>query len=248
MTLDEEALRVVSELNTEIADSVEDPQKMGGDYQLWFSYNSDGFVSGIKFLGVWLWDSDNDGNIYDEDDKEVPLIDHIRSEARKVIGEANDILKVSESLPLFKNPTPTVDAIIMHEDGIVLIERRNEPLGWALPGGFVDEGESYEAAIAREVLEETGLHSREVKLFHVYSDPRRDPRGHNVSTVYSVTVDPGTPKAGDDAETVGVFDPDELPQMAFDHEKIINQFMQYTFFERPVPHEKFITVKPPSSR
>ncbi|NNF51861.1 MAG: NUDIX hydrolase [Gammaproteobacteria bacterium] len=108
---------------------------------------------------------------------------------------------------------------------VVLIERRNPPEGWALPGGFVDVGESPEAAARREAMEETGLSVELTGLLGCYGDPARDPRGHTVSVVYTA-VARGQPRAGDDAAKVAVFDPERLPPLAFDHEKIIRDFLR----------------------
>ena len=99
----------------------------------------------------------------------------------------------------FKNPFPTVDIIIENMAGIVLIERANPPFGWAIPGGFVDYGESLEDAARREALEETGLSIELLCQFHTYSDPSRDTRQHNISTVFIAKAD-GIPKAGSDAK------------------------------------------------
>lgn len=102
------------------------------------------------------------------------------------------------AIPVYNNPVPTVDIIIEIEGGIVLIERNNLPHGWALPGGFVDYGESYEHAAVREAKEETGLDVTLVRQFHSYSTPDRDPRQHTASTVFIATAD-GAPQGLDDA-------------------------------------------------
>jgi 8-oxo-dGTP diphosphatase len=120
---------------------------------------------------------------------------------------------------------PTVDIIIETEGGIVLVERRNPPHGWALPGGFIDDGESAEAAAVREAAEETGLELTGLSQFHVYSDPARDPRFHTITTVFTARAD-GSPVAADDAADARVFDPGELPaEMAFDHRQIIADYV-----------------------
>ncbi len=100
---------------------------------------------------------------------------------------------------MYRNPTPTVDILILREEQIVLVKRRNPPLGWALPGGFVDEGESVEHAAIREAKEETGLAVELDSLFYVYSDPKRDTRQHTMSTVF-VAHASGDPIGADDAE------------------------------------------------
>ncbi len=124
-----------------------------------------------------------------------------------------------------RNPFPTVDIIIHCGEKIVLIERRNPPHGWALPGGFVDYGESLEAAAMREAREETGLELRNLKQFRAYSDPGRDPRQHNISVVFSADA-VGRPVAGDDAEKVRLFRPDDLPApLCFDHARIIGDYL-----------------------
>lgn len=128
----------------------------------------------------------------------------------------------------YKNPKPTVDAIIEMGDGrLVFIERANEPHGFALPGGFVDEGEWVADACLREVKEETGLDVELLELFHVYSDPKRDPRMHTVSTVF-ITRGTGTPIGGDDARRAVVCAPDALPgPLVFDHATIVADYMTY---------------------
>jgi ADP-ribose pyrophosphatase YjhB (NUDIX family) len=116
--------------------------------------------------------------------------------------------------------------VIEMEDGtIVLIGRRYPPLGWALPGGFVEYGETLEAAAVRETREETSLDVELVRQFHTYSDPARDPRGHTVSTVF-VGRGPGTPRARDDARDIALVRPDSLPRpLAFDHERILADYL-----------------------
>ena len=126
---------------------------------------------------------------------------------------------------LHRNPVPTVDIIIERQGGIVLIERRNPPPGWALPGGFIDRGESAEDAAVREAREETGLTLVDLRQFHVYSDPARDPRLHTITTVF-VARGSGELSAGDDAADARVFDPAGLPgQVAFDHREIITDYI-----------------------
>jgi 8-oxo-dGTP diphosphatase len=123
-----------------------------------------------------------------------------------------------------RNPLPTVDLIIESNDGIILIKRKNPPAGWALPGGFVDYGESLEAAAIREAKEETSLEVDIVKQFHTYSDPERDPRHHTITTVFIARAK-GKPSAGDDAKAAGIFRREDLPeQIAFDHREIINDY------------------------
>lgn len=130
-------------------------------------------------------------------------------------------------MPAPKAPSLTVDAVIELTDRpdrpIVLIERRNPPPGWALPGGFVDIGETVEQATVREALEETCLEIELVALLGVYSDPRRDPRGHTVSVVY-VARATGQPRAQDDAKNTGIFSLDSVPELAFDHASILQDY------------------------
>jgi 8-oxo-dGTP diphosphatase len=126
-----------------------------------------------------------------------------------------------------RNPVPTVDIIIEYQDqGLVLIKRANPPYGWALPGGFVDYGESLETAARREAQEETGLSVTLLGQFHTYSDPGRDPRQHTITTVY-VAQGSGTPQAADDARTLAIFAPDRLPPvLAFDHSLILLDYLK----------------------
>jgi len=130
-----------------------------------------------------------------------------------------------------RNPVPTVDIIIeiQREDGkegIVLIKRKNPPHGWAIPGGFVDYGESLEEAAAREAKEETSLDVQIKRQFHTYSDPDRDPRQHTISTVFAATAQ-GQPRARDDAQEVGVFTRDEIDfPLAFDHSRILEDYFE----------------------
>ncbi|MBI4879922.1 MAG: NUDIX hydrolase [Planctomycetes bacterium] len=124
-----------------------------------------------------------------------------------------------------RQPRLTVDLIIQVADGVVLVERKYEPLGWALPGGFVEWGETLEQAAVREAKEETSLDVTLGRQFHAYSDPERDPRGHTVSVVFLATAD-GEPKGGDDAKTARAFPLDQLPELAFDHEAILQDYVQ----------------------
>jgi ADP-ribose pyrophosphatase YjhB (NUDIX family) len=134
--------------------------------------------------------------------------------------------RCGQEIERYRNPVPTVDILIeMPEGGIILIERKNFPHGWALPGGFVDYGESLESAAVREALEETSI---EVELRYqlgAYSDPQRDPRQHTLSVVFVAAAKGGTPKASDDASGIGLFHQDNLPQdLAFDHGKILSDY------------------------
>ncbi len=123
-------------------------------------------------------------------------------------------------------PRLTVDAIIRTPSGIVLIKRSYDPPGWALPGGFVDVGETVEAAAVREAFEETGLAISNLWLVGVYSDPERDPRFHTVSVVFGSTSN-STPVGGDDAAEAQIFPDTSLPeQIAFDHRNILNDFFE----------------------
>ena len=134
------------------------------------------------------------------------------------------IYHVQDDLGL--GPYATVDIIIELKEGIILIERSNPPYGWALPGGFVDYGESLEQAAAREAKEETNLRLIHLRQFHVYSDPKRDPRFHTVSTVF-IAKGKGTPKSGDDAKGLQVVKYADLLKLgySFDHKQIINDYL-----------------------
>lgn len=119
----------------------------------------------------------------------------------------------------FKHPAVTVDAVIVKDGKIALIKRKNEPFKgcWALPGGFVDYGEKVEDAAVREALEETSLHVELLALLGVYSDPKRDPRGHTVGVIYIASVMSGELKAADDAAEAVWHDISEPVELAFDH-------------------------------
>jgi ADP-ribose pyrophosphatase YjhB (NUDIX family) len=126
-----------------------------------------------------------------------------------------------------RNPYLTVDIIIEIFEGIVLIKRKNPPYGWALPGGFVDYGETLEHAAKREAKEETSLSIELVEQFHTYSAPQRDPRYHTVSTVF-IAKGQHSPKGGDDALEAVIFKPTDLPPLlVFDHADIISDYFKY---------------------
>ncbi len=131
-----------------------------------------------------------------------------------------------EKMSAYRNPAPTVDVIIYDEQrGIVLIERKNEPHGFALPGGFIDYGESAEQAAVREMLEETSLDVELCGLLGVYSNPERDVRFHTMSIAFvGKANNPDNLCAGDDAKNAGFFALDNLPPLTFDHPDIIKDF------------------------
>jgi 8-oxo-dGTP diphosphatase len=137
-----------------------------------------------------------------------------------------------------ETPLLTVDIIIELSDRsdnpIVLIERKYEPYGWALPGGFVDVGETLEQAARREASEETSLEVTLKTLLGCYSDPSRDRRGHTVSAVYVATAS-GEPKAQDDAAALALFDPSNCPPLAFDHALIIKDYLRLRKTGQPAP-------------
>jgi 8-oxo-dGTP diphosphatase len=135
----------------------------------------------------------------------------------------------------YRNPTPTTDIIIELIDRphrpIILIERLNPPHGWALPGGFVDYGESLETAAIREAKEEVGLDVSLIEQFHLYSAPDRDPRQHTIALVFIATAT-GKPIAQDDAKSVGIFNPWEIPtQLCFDHSQIVRDYLHYRNYQ-----------------
>ena len=124
------------------------------------------------------------------------------------------------------HPVPTVDVLIEKDGAIILIERKNPPFGWALPGGFVEVGESVETAAAREAEEETGIKVKELKQFHVYSEPDRDPRFHTISCVFTAKTE-DEPEAASDAKKAEFFREEELPdEIAFDHRQILGDYFK----------------------
>ncbi len=133
-------------------------------------------------------------------------------------------------ITVYRNPVPTVDIIIESDSGeILLIKRKNEPFGWALPGGFVDYGESLENAAIREAKEETCLDVILTKQFHTYSKPDRDPRQHTISTVF-IGRGQGKAEAADDAAELGFFTKDNLPDsIVFDHLQILEDYFMNAF-------------------
>jgi 8-oxo-dGTP diphosphatase len=149
------------------------------------------------------------------------------------IGPNDNFTSIFHMEKKYRNPVPTVDIIIeiiekndynSTDKRIVLIRRKNPPYGWALPGGFVDYGESLEKAALREAKEETSLDVDIIRQFHTYSDPERDPRQHTISTVYIAKAF-GKPMGMDDAEEAKIFDENSIPNdMAFDHGKILKDY------------------------
>lgn len=129
---------------------------------------------------------------------------------------------------MYKVPKITVDGILIQNKEILLICRNHAPFQgmWALPGGFVNYGETTENAVVREFFEETGVTTKVVQLLDVLSDPKRDPRGHTITIVYLLKKMRGTLHAGDDATTAKFFKVDELPALAFDHKKIIKETLE----------------------
>jgi len=151
-------------------------------------------------------------------------------EVKKMPRKTIDCPECKREIEVYQNPIPTVDIIIEVESkGVVLIKRKNPPYGWAIPGGFVDYGESLEEAAVREAKEETDLNVKLIKQFHTYSDPKRDPRHHSISTVY-IAKAKGKPKAKDDALEIGIFTESNLPdELAFDHGLILKDYFRQAF-------------------
>ena len=139
----------------------------------------------------------------------------------------------------FKNPKIAADIIIEYKKGIVLIERKFEPFGWALPGGFIEYAETIEETAIREAKEETNLEVILTHLLYVYSDPQRDKRHHTISTVFIATGS-GDLKAQDDAKNFQIVDPENIPvQLAFDHSQIISDYLTFKNLNK-LPSPKLI--------
>ncbi|GAB6162546.1 ADP-ribose pyrophosphatase [Desulfothermus naphthae] len=136
--------------------------------------------------------------------------------------------RCGKNIEVYKNPLPTVDVIIYTDNKeVLLIKRKNPPFGYALPGGFVDVGETLEEAALREIKEETGLEIEIESVFGVYSSPDRDPRNHTITTVFIARFPKGqTPRAGDDAKDLNFYPLNNLPKMAFDHKIILKDFFE----------------------
>jgi len=151
----------------------------------------------------------------------------IHEEASAILSQFS-LLNRARGAKKRRNPVPTVDIIIrtQGDDSVVLVERKNPPLGWALPGGFVDYGEGLEEAATREAFEETGLKITLRSQLKTYSDPERDPRLHTITTVFIADAK-GEPSAGDDAMRAKVFSLSDLPSpLAFDHERILKDYCE----------------------
>jgi len=128
----------------------------------------------------------------------------------------------------YKSPKLTADGAILKDKKVLLIRRKNEPFkgSWALPGGYVEYNEKVEDAVVREIYEETSLKTKIKDLFGIYSDPKRDPRGHVVTVVYLLEIEGGEPKGGDDASEAKFFDLENLPKLAFDHDIILKDILK----------------------
>ena len=131
----------------------------------------------------------------------------------------------------YKNPIPTVDAIIQKSSSILFVKRKKDPYKnhLALPGGFVNQGETIEEAMEREIYEETSLKVHPIDILGVYSDPKRDPRGHMITVVFVVTILEGSARAGDDAKEIIWVPLEKLNdiQIAFDHKLIVNDYLRW---------------------
>jgi O-acetyl-ADP-ribose deacetylase (regulator of RNase III)/ADP-ribose pyrophosphatase YjhB (NUDIX family) len=157
--------------------------------------------------------------------KKISFVLFNKDDYKKFI-ESAEIYLINLSKKTFRNPIPTVDIIIETEKGILLIKRKNPPYGWAIPGGFVDYEESLENAAIREAKEETNIDIIDLKQFHTYSKPGRDPRFHTISTVFTAKAT-GIPKAGDDADKIGIYTQQNLPDdIAFDHRDILSEYFR----------------------
>ena len=128
----------------------------------------------------------------------------------------------------YKNPRLTVDGAVLKDNKVLLIKRKYDPFKgkWALPGGFVEYGEKVEDAVIREIYEETGLKTNINKIFGIYSDPNRDPRGHTISIVFLLNIIEGELKGNDDASDAKFFKLEELPHLSFDHDIILNDILR----------------------
>ena len=154
----------------------------------------------------------------------------------KHIDNSNNLIKMDNSQEFSINPkTPnlTVDIIIRYKGGIVIIKRKYEPKGWALPGGYVDYGESCEMAAIREAKEETNLNIQLIKQFHVYSDPKRDPKKHNVTVVF-IAEGKGELKPGDEVNDMEIVMEDNIPELCFDHNEIVMDYFNNNDFEMDI--------------
>ncbi len=157
--------------------------------------------------------------------EEINFILYKKNDFEKFLSVAEKYL-IDITKKTYKNPIPTVDIIIEYGQGIILIERKNYPYGWALPGGFVNYGESLENTAEREAKEETGLELENLKQFYTYSQPGRDPRYHTISTVFTAKGK-GKLKSGDDAKKAKIFKRENFPEkIAFDHKTIISDYFK----------------------